>query len=444
MKNTAKNFMFYVAFVASLGGLLFGFDTAVISGAEKSIQVVYDLSDFSHGFTIAIALIGTIIGAFVCSKPVEKHGRLKALKIIAFLYFVSAVGSAAIIDWYSFLFFRFAGGLAVGASSVVGPMYIAEISPSRWRGRFVAFFQFNIVLGIVLAYFSNYWIHGIAHDWQWMLGVEAIPAIAFALLLYTVPESPRWLVKQDREAEARHVIKKVSNANIEQEIHEIKESLVTIGASGEKLFQHKYRKPILYAFLIATFNQLSGINAILYYAPRIFEMSGVFTDSAMMQSIVIGLTNLTFTMIGMILIDQVGRKKTPLYRFHRYDLLFGLSSQRFLPRRIFRLLYAYLPDGVYRFLCHFTGCRHLGINLRSLPKQCALQRASIRQHDTLGVVRPPFMDVSRFHPYRRYLHFQFLCHYDVPKLLLCSQATRNKEQVSGADTKGIDQLTTYE
>lgn len=160
MKNTAKNFMFYVAFVASLGGLLFGFDTAVISGAEKSIQVVYDLSDFSHGFTIAIALIGTIIGAFVCSKPVEKHGRLKALKIIAFLYFVSAVGSAAIIDWYSFLFFRFAGGLAVGASSVVGPMYIAEISPSRWRGRFVAFFQFNIVLGIVLAYFSNYWIHG--------------------------------------------------------------------------------------------------------------------------------------------------------------------------------------------------------------------------------------------------------------------------------------------
>ena len=162
MKNTAKNFMFYVAFVASLGGLLFGFDTAVISGAEKSIQVVYDLSDFSHGFTIAIALIGTIIGAFVCSKPVEKHGRLKALKIIAFLYFVSAVGSAAIIDWYSFLFFRFAGGLAVGASSVVGPMYIAEISPSRWRGRFVAFFQFNIVLGIVLAYFSNYWIHGIA------------------------------------------------------------------------------------------------------------------------------------------------------------------------------------------------------------------------------------------------------------------------------------------
>lgn len=443
MKNTAKNFMFYVAFVASLGGLLFGFDTAVISGAEKSIQVVYDLSDFSHGFTIAIALIGTIIGAFVCSKPVEKHGRLKALKIIAFLYFVSAVGSAAIIDWYSFLFFRFAGGLAVGASSVVGPMYIAEISPSRWRGRFVAFFQFNIVLGIVLAYFSNYWIHGIAHDWQWMLGVEAIPAIAFALLLYTVPESPRWLVKQDREAEARHVIKKVSNADIEQEIHEIKESLVTIGASGEKLFQHKYRKPILYAFLIATFNQLSGINAILYYAPR-FLRCQVYLPTQH-DAVYCYRTDQPYFHYDRNDPDRSGRtKKTPLYRFHRYDPLFGLSSQRFLPRRIFRLLYAYLPDGVYRFLCHFTGCRHLGINLRSLPKQCALQRASIRQHDTLGVVRPPFMDVSRFHPYRRYLHFQFLCHYDVPKLLLCSQATRNKEQVSGADTKGIDQLTTYE
>ena len=294
MKNTVKNFMFYIAFVASLGGLLFGFDTAVISGAEKSIQTVYGLSDFSHGFTIAIALIGTIIGAFICSKPVEKYGRLKALKIIAFLYFVSAVGSAAIIDWYSFLFFRFAGGLAVGASSVVGPMYIAEISPSRWRGRFVAFFQFNIVLGIVLAYFSNYWIHGIAHDWQWMLGVEAIPAIVFALLLYTVPESPRWLVKQNKETEARRIIKEVSNADIEQEVHEIRESLVATGNCGEKLFQRKYRKPILYAFLIATFNQLSGINAILYYAPRIFEMSGVFTDSAMMQSIVI--------------VDRFGRK----------------------------------------------------------------------------------------------------------------------------------------
>lgn len=309
MKNPVKRYMFYVAFVASLGGLLFGFDTAVISGAEKSIQEVYGLSDFSHGFTIAIALIGTIIGAFICSKPVEKYGRLKALKLIAFLYFISALGSALIVNWYSFLFFRFMGGLAVGASSVVGPMYIAENSPSHWRGRFVAFFQFNIVLGIVIAYFSNYGINGMDQDWRWMLGMVAIPALIFGLLLFTVPESIRWLVKKGREDEARAVIVKIGNEDVEKELSEIKESLTSVSSSGEKLFQKKYFKPILYAFLIATFNQLSGINAILYYAPRIFEMSGVFRDSAMMQSIVIGLTNLTFTMIGMILIDKVGRKK---------------------------------------------------------------------------------------------------------------------------------------
>ena len=161
--------MFYVAFVASLGGLLFGFDTAVISGAEKAIQGVYALSDFAHGFTIATALIGTIVGALVCGGPAERYGRLRSLKVIAWLYLISAVGSAVIVNWYSFMFFRFLGGLAVGASSVVGPMYIAEISPSHWRGRFVAFFQFNIVLGIVIAYLTNYWIVGIPHDWQWML-----------------------------------------------------------------------------------------------------------------------------------------------------------------------------------------------------------------------------------------------------------------------------------
>lgn len=308
MKNPVKGYMFYIAFVASLGGLLFGFDTAVISGAEKSIQEVYGLSDFTHGFTIAVALIGTIIGAFVCSSPVEKYGRLKALRVIAFLYLISAIGSAVIVNWYSFIFFRLLGGFAVGASSVVGPMYIAENSPSHWRGRFVAFFQFNIVLGIVIAYLSNYCINGIAHDWQWMLGMVAIPALIFGLLLFTVPESVRWLIKQSRDDEARTIIKRIGNEDVDREMKEIKESLVSTTDNGDKLFQKKYFKPILYAVLIATFNQLSGINAILYYAPRIFEMSGVFRDSAMMQSIVIGLTNLTFTMTGMILIDKVGRK----------------------------------------------------------------------------------------------------------------------------------------
>lgn len=309
MKNTVKGRMFYIAFVASLGGLLFGFDTAVISGAEKAIQAVYGLSDLAHGFTIATALIGTIIGALVCGKPTERYGRQRLLILIAYLYLVSAIGSAVIVNWYSFMFFRFMGGLAVGASSVVGPMYIAEISPSHWRGRFVAFFQFNIVLGIVIAYLSNYAVVGLPHDWQWMLGIEAIPALAFALLLMTVPESPRWLVKQGRTDQARDILVTIGEPAVDQEIREIGKSIREMGTKGDVLFQKKYFYPLLIAFLISSFNQLTGINAILYYAPRIFELSGLFREGAMIQSIIIGVTNLTFTMLGMILIDKVGRKK---------------------------------------------------------------------------------------------------------------------------------------
>ncbi len=354
MENPVKWYMFYVAFVASLGGLLFGFDTAVISGAEKTIQEIYGLSDFKHGFTIATALIGTIVGAFVCSKPVERYGRLNALKLIALLYFISALGSAVIINWYSFIFFRFLGGIAVGASSVVGPMYIAENSPSHWRGRFVAFFQFNIVLGIVIAYLSNYCIHGIDRDWQWMLGMVSIPALIFGLLLFTVPESVRWLVKHQRENEARVIIAKIGNEDVEQELADIKESLVSTSDNSEKLFQRKYLKPILYAFLIATFNQLSGINAILYYAPRIFEMSGVFRDSAMIQSVVIGLTNLTFTMIGMILIDKVGRKKL------LYVGAFGMTISHVLVARGF---YLNAFDGYYMLICLMSFIAFFAISL---------------------------------------------------------------------------------
>lgn len=328
-ENSVNSFIFYVTFVASLGGLLFGFDTAVISGAEKSIQQIYALSDFAHGFTVAVALIGTIIGALICSKPVERYGRLKALKTIALLYFISALGTALIINWYSFILFRFLGGIAVGASSVVGPMYIAEISPSRWRGRFVAFFQFNIVLGIVLAYLSNYCIYGIQDDWRWMLGVLAIPAFVFGILLFTIPESPRWLMKQRREDEAKEILIKTGEKNIEKELSDIRESLVSSSDNEEQLFQKRYMKPILYAFLIATFNQLSGINAILYYAPRIFEMSGLFRNSAMIQSIAIGLTNLIFTMIGMTLIDKVGRKKLLYIGSIGMTIALGLVSYGF-------------------------------------------------------------------------------------------------------------------
>ena len=304
-----KGYMFWIAFVASLGGLLFGFDTAVISGAEKAIQQVYELNNFWHGFTITTALLGTILGALTCGKPAQKYGRLKSLQVIGVLYLISAIGSAAIVNWYAFMAFRFLGGLAVGASSVIGPMYIAEISPSSWRGRFVAFFQFNIVLGIVCAYFSNYFISGVAHDWQWMLGSEAVPALLFTLLLFTVPESPRWLVSQGEEKKAEIVFSKTGEKDIKGEMAAIKESFnIESATKREGFFQKKFRKPIFIAFFIATLNQLTGINAILYYAPRLLEQSGVFSEGALLQSVIVGLTNLTFTMIGMALIDKLGRR----------------------------------------------------------------------------------------------------------------------------------------
>ncbi|MDR1527561.1 MAG: sugar porter family MFS transporter [Dysgonamonadaceae bacterium] len=302
-----KKKMFYIAFVASLGGLLFGFDTAVISGAEQAIEKIYGLSGFWHGFTMAIALAGTIIGAFFSSKPVEKYGRLSLLKTIAVLYVVSALGCALILNWHSFLFFRFLGGLAVGASSVVGPMYIAEISPSNWRGRFVAFFQFNIVFGIMLAYISNSLIAGVPYDWQWMLGVLALPALLFAVLLFTIPESPRWLIKNNCEKDAYKVFETTGEPNVKGEVANIQASFHN-SASDERLFQKKYFVPIIIAFLIATFNQLSGINTINYYAPRIFEVAGYGADK-LFNSILIGATNLIFTMLGMFLIDKLGRKK---------------------------------------------------------------------------------------------------------------------------------------
>ena len=325
MKKAFNPFMFYVAFVASLGGFLFGFDTAVISGAESAIQQVFRSSDSWHGFTVAVAIFGTILGTLISGRPSEAKGRRATLIMVALLYFVSALGCALVVNWYSFIFFRFIGGLAVGASSVVGPMYIAEISPAAWRGRFVAFFQFNIVFGIVAAYFSNYFLSGLPEDWRWMLGVEALPALLFGLLLLSIPESPRWLIQKGLVQPAREVFRKIGERQIEREVQAIQQSLHT-GLQKDKLFRKKYSKPILYAFLIATFNQLSGINAILYYAPRIFEEAGVMRDSALMQSIIIGLTNLVFTLIAMVIIDKVGRVKLLITGSVGMILALGLIS----------------------------------------------------------------------------------------------------------------------
>lgn len=298
--------------VASLGGLLFGFDTAVISGTEKSLQRIFQLTDFWLGFTVASALIGTILGSLVAGFPSDRWGRKPTLILIAALYFISAVGSALAWDWYSLVFFRFLGGLGVGGSSVVAPMYIAEISPPQWRGRLVAVVQFNVVFGILLAFFSNYCIALLdlgEVEWRWMLGAEAIPAAAFWALLFFVPRSPRWLVAHNRVAEAQTVLQRlgVPAAEVHSLVAEIQTSLHEAGTK-EPLFTRRYLRLVLLAIAIAAFNQLSGINAVLYYAPRIFEMAGSAKDAAFLQAVVVGGTNLIFTLLAMSVIDRFGRR----------------------------------------------------------------------------------------------------------------------------------------
>lgn len=309
--------------IAALGGLLFGFDTAVISGTTGALRQVFGLTaewmnlpgSFWLGFTVASALIGTVFGAALIGRPADALGRRTTLVWMAVLYFVSAVGSAVAWSWTSFLVFRFIGGLAVGGASVVSPMYIAEISPAPWRGRLVAVQQFNIVVGILLAFFSNYLISTLGLGdtaWRWMFGVEAVPAAAFFFLLFLTPRSPRWLVAQDRSDEARGVIARMGTdeGSVDEELRVIQESLALERHSlAEPLFQKAYIVPVVFAILLAMFNQLSGINALMYYGPTIFGMAGAGQNSALLQAVMIGVTNLVFTIIGMSLIDHFGRKK---------------------------------------------------------------------------------------------------------------------------------------
>ena len=300
-----------IALIASLGGLLFGFDTAVISGAEQSIKEVYHLDGFWLGFTNSIALIGTIIATIFCGRPADKYGRKKVLVFLASLYVISALGCAFAWSWYMLLFFRFVGGLGVGASSVIGPMYISEIAPAKLRGRLVAMFQFNIVFGILLAFFSNYFLNKyIEQDtWRWMLGVQAVPAIVFFFALFYIPESPRWLVLKYKDAEAQKVLDYIGIPNSSTVVIEIQESLhPKQQVPNESLFSKKYRFPVMLAIVFATLNQFSGINAIMYYAPRIFEMAGLEKNTALLQVAMIGITNMVFTIAAMFFIDRFGRK----------------------------------------------------------------------------------------------------------------------------------------
>ena len=299
--------------VAALGGLLFGFDTVVISGTTSGLTSAYSLSPLLKGLTVSAALWGTVAGSLLAGIPGDRYGRRNSLRLMAVIYFLSALGCAGAWSWASLVAFRFVAGLGIGGSSVLGPMYIAEIAPASWRGRLVGFFQFNIVFGILLAYLSNYLI-GMQHfgsaEWRWELGVSAIPAVFFLVLLFFIPRSPRWLVKKQRLDEAREVLRLTGEANYEQELQEIRASIdAEHGHADEPLLSAKYKVPIFLAVSIAFFNQFSGINAILYYLNDIFASAGFSKVSSGLQAVFIGLTNLIFTMIAMSVIDKFGRKK---------------------------------------------------------------------------------------------------------------------------------------
>jgi sugar porter (SP) family MFS transporter len=303
--------------VVALGGFLFGFDTAVISGAEKSIQQFWHLSAFSHGLTISIALIGTVIGSLVGSRPSDRFGRKNTLYFVAAAYLLSSLGTALADNWYVFLCFRLLGGLGVGISSVTAPIYISEISPANRRGRLVGLFQFNVVLGILISYLSNYLLSEFGEaSWRWMLGVQAVPSLLFLILIRFVPESPRWLIlKKGASEKALAILRIINPENCEQELVAIQNSAAPAGSAGkdsDHLFSGKYRKPVVLAMLFAFFNQVSGINAIIYYAPRIFEMAGLGAHSSLLSTVGIGIINFGFTLIAINIIDRFGRKKLML------------------------------------------------------------------------------------------------------------------------------------
>ncbi|WP_221394668.1 sugar porter family MFS transporter [Dyadobacter sp. NIV53] len=297
--------------VVALGGFLFGFDTAVISGAEKSIQHLWELSPVEHGFTVSIALIGTVLGAMLGGIPADRLGRKSTLFWIAVLYLVSSLGSALATNWYAFIFFRFMGGLGVGASSVAAPMYISEISPAKNRGKMVGLFQFNVVFGILIAYFSNYFMQDMGENaWRWMLGVQAVPSLVFLLAILYVPESPRWLImKKGKAQEAKTVLDIIDPETSEETLQAIlKASKETNEQPKAKLFSAKYKTPVTLAILFAVFNQVSGINAIIYYSPRIFEMTGLGAKAAFLSSAGIGFVNFAFTLLAINFIDRFGRR----------------------------------------------------------------------------------------------------------------------------------------
>jgi MFS transporter, SP family, arabinose:H+ symporter len=342
--------IFFWSLTSALAGFLFGFDTVVISGAEKTIQTLWGLSPGLHGIAMASALYGTVVGSLLGGWPADRFGRKATLLWIGVLYFVGAVGSALAQNVETFIAARVIGGLGIGISTVVAPMYISEIAPPKHRGRLAGMFQFNIVFGILVAFVSNALLAGVGENaWRWMLGVAAFPSLLYALLCIGLPESPRWLLsrKGDRAA-ALSVLQRAqpeaSQADIAAEADAI--TMASTGqASSESFWTRRFSKPILLAFLIAFFNQMSGINAILYFAPRIFELTGLGTKAALLQSIGIGVTNLVFTFVGLWLIDQLGRRTLLYIGSFGYIASLGLTAWAFFTQH-----YAIVPACIFAFI----------------------------------------------------------------------------------------------
>jgi len=316
--------------IAALAGFLFGFDVVVISGADKKLQTLWNSSDAFHGVVVmGMALWGTVIGAIFGGIPTNRFGRKKTLLAIGVLYAFSAIGTALSNDPYTFSFFRFMGGLGVGASTIAAPAYISEIAPAKDRGRLVSLYQFNIVFGILVAFLSNYLLSGIGdNDWRWMLGVQAIPASIYTIFVLFIPESPRWLVSQSKIEDAKKVMKIVDPSQ-DPEILVSQMQDANAETPKENIFMKKYRFPLMLAFLVAFFNQMSGINAFLYYAPRIFGEAGLGEKTALLSSIGIGIVNMVFTLLGVNLIDKVGRRTLMYIGSVGYIISLGLVSMAF-------------------------------------------------------------------------------------------------------------------
>jgi sugar porter (SP) family MFS transporter len=322
-----KHVLFW-SITVGLGGMLFGLDVAVISGAELAIQALWKLDSWTHGLAIATALYGTVVGAALGGIPADRFGRKPTLLWIGISFFVSSIGAAIASNVEYFMLFRFLGGLGIGASSVVAPIYISEIAPAKHRGKLVISFQLNVVLGILIAYISNYFIQGMENDWRIMLGVVGIPSLLFSVLILFTPETPTFLLLKRNDLQGAKKVLALADPNPDETIQRITENQKT-QIQGERLFSKKFVTPLVLSFLFSFFNQMSGINAIIYYAPRIYELTGLGKESALLSTAGIGLANLLFTMVGWYFIDRVGRRKLMYIGSFGYIISLGLIALSF-------------------------------------------------------------------------------------------------------------------